>query len=120
MPATAKAVVTAAAPNQHTLPLQRLVDRDGQAKTVLQLIIEEVTQAGIEQIGVVIQPGDQDAYVDAASRTAAELTLIEQPQPNGYGDLTDEQRGRLADLLGLEKRELADMMAEAAAQQDAE
>lgn len=81
-----KAVITAAAPDQHTLPLQTLVDRDGQVKSVLQLIIEEVTQSGIEQICVVIRPGDQDAYRDAAERTAADLTLLEQPRPQGYGD----------------------------------
>ena len=81
-----KAVITAAAPDQHTLPLQRLVGRDGRVKTLLQLTIEEVTQAGVGEIGIVIRPGDQRAYYDAAAGTAAELTLIEQPVPRGYGD----------------------------------
>ena len=36
-----KAVITAAAPDQNRLPLQQLVDRDGDDKTALQLIVEE-------------------------------------------------------------------------------
>ncbi len=54
-----KAVITAAGKNQRTLPLQSLVDRDGVTKTALAIIIEEMLHAGIEQIGVVISPGDE-------------------------------------------------------------
>ena len=36
-----KAVITAAGRNQRTLPLQTLVDRDGTAKSVLRIIVEE-------------------------------------------------------------------------------
>lgn len=81
-----RAVVTAAAPNQNTLPLQRLVDRDGCEKTALQLIVEEVESAGIEEIAVIIQPGDADAYKRAAGQHLGLLRFIEQPSPLGYGD----------------------------------
>lgn len=81
-----KAVITAAAPDQHTLPLQQLVDRDGQNKTALQLIIEEVTGAGIEAICVVIRPGDQAAYEQSAGGVQRLLTFVEQTEPRGYGD----------------------------------
>ena len=80
-----KAVITAAAPNQNTLPLQRLVDRNGIEKTALQLIVEEVTAAGIEEICVVIQPGDARAYEIAAGEQLGSLTFVEQPVPRGYG-----------------------------------
>lgn len=82
-----------------------------------------------ESMAIMADPQVMSGMMQAMPAVMQELPmLIEQlkaeeaklPQPNGYGDLTDEQRGRLADLLGLEKRELADMMAEAAAQQDAE
>ena len=39
-----KAIITAAGKSQRTLPLQTLVDRDGNQKTALQIIIEEVLQ----------------------------------------------------------------------------
>jgi len=81
-----KAVITAAAPNQNRLPLQQLVDRDGQEKTALQLIVEETVAAGIEEICVIIQPGDTDAYQSAAGIQLANLHFVEQPQPMGYAD----------------------------------
>ena len=61
-----KTVITAAGHNQRTLPLQTLVDRDGQTKSALAIIVEESLQAGIEEICVVISPGDQAAYCAAA------------------------------------------------------
>jgi UTP--glucose-1-phosphate uridylyltransferase len=81
-----RALITAAAPDQHTLPLQQLVDRNGQAKTALQLIVEEVLHAGVEEICVVIQPGDQEEYRRAAGQDVERLLFVEQPEPRGYGD----------------------------------
>jgi len=80
-----RAVITAAGRNQRTLPLQSLVDRDGTAKTALAIIIEEVLSAGIEEICVVVLPGDQAAYTTAAGKHASRLHFVEQPQPLGYG-----------------------------------
>lgn len=81
-----KAVITAAAPNQHTLPLQRLVDRDGVEKTALQLIVEEVAGAGVEEICVVIHPGDVSAYERAAGEHIGQIRFVAQDEPRGYGD----------------------------------
>jgi UTP--glucose-1-phosphate uridylyltransferase len=80
-----KAVITAAGQNQRTLPLQSLVDRDGQSKTALRIIIEEVLEAGIDEIAVVIRPGDQKAYETAAGSHATRLQFVEQTKPLGYG-----------------------------------
>src|ERR1700760_618332 len=79
-----KAIITAAGKNQRTLPLQSLVDRDGQTKTALAIIIEEILRAGIDNIGVVVSPGDAPAFRTAAGTHAARLTFIEQTQPLGY------------------------------------
>jgi len=48
-----KAILTAAGESQRALPLQALVDRDGQTKTALRILIEEILSAGIDQICVV-------------------------------------------------------------------
>jgi UTP--glucose-1-phosphate uridylyltransferase len=80
-----KAVITAAGQNQRTLPLQTLVDRDGQGKTALRIIIEEVLEAGVEEIALVISPGDQKAFEAAAGSRASHLQFVEQAQPLGYG-----------------------------------
>lgn len=81
-----KAVITAAAPHQNTIPLQRLVNRDGRETTALQLIIEETLSAGIEAICVVIQPGDKAAYEVAAGEHLSLVHFVEQPEPLGYAD----------------------------------
>ena len=80
-----KAIITAASQSQRTLPLQTLVDRDGATKTALSIIVEEIRQAGIEDICVVVCPGDQAAYATAAGPHAKRLTFVEQVQPLGYG-----------------------------------
>lgn len=80
-----KAVITAAGKNQRTLPLQTLVDRDGAPKSVLAILAEEITGAGIEEIAVVICPGDEAAYNAAAGPHAHLMRFIEQPEPLGYG-----------------------------------
>ena len=80
-----KAIITAAGKNQRTLPLQTVVDRDGVAKSALRIIIEEVLQAGTDQIAVVVCPGDQAAYTAAAGSHAKRLQFVEQPEPLGYG-----------------------------------
>lgn len=81
----AKAVLTAAGRAQRSLPLQTLVDRDGQTKAALTILLEEILQAGVEEIGVVICPGDQDAYTAAAGAHGRRLQFIEQAAPLGYG-----------------------------------
>jgi UTP--glucose-1-phosphate uridylyltransferase len=81
-----KAVITAAGPNQHRLPLQRFVDLNGQEKSALQIVVEEVAAAGVEEICVVVRCGDQQAYAEAAGEYARMLAFVEQPQPGGYGE----------------------------------
>ncbi|MCL5999363.1 MAG: UTP--glucose-1-phosphate uridylyltransferase [Chloroflexi bacterium] len=80
-----KAVITAASPSQRNLPLQTLVDRDGKQKSALCVIIEEARSAGIEEIGIVTCPGDENTYMAAANCHATRLHFIEQPIPLGYG-----------------------------------
>jgi UTP--glucose-1-phosphate uridylyltransferase len=92
-----KAVITAAGRQQRTLPLQTLVDRDGQTKSALTIIIEEVLQAGIEEIGVVISPGDQAPYAAAAGSHSKRLHFIEQNEPLGYGHAVQCAHGFTAD-----------------------
>lgn len=80
-----KAIITAAGRSQRALPLQNLVDRDGVSKTALRILIEEVIEAGVESVGLVICPGDQEAFRAAARDHGSRLEFIEQEQPLGYG-----------------------------------
>jgi UTP--glucose-1-phosphate uridylyltransferase len=80
-----KAIITAAGKSQRTLPLQTLVDRDGETKTALRILIEEILSAGVQEICAVIFPGDQSAYVAAAGSHGSRLKFVEQCTPLGYG-----------------------------------
>ena len=80
-----KAIITAAGKAQRTLPLQSLVDRDGQSKTALRILIEEIWSTGIDEICIVIRPGDQQAYAAAAGGQTSRLQFVEQTSPRGYG-----------------------------------
>lgn len=80
-----KAVITAADWKQQFLPLQTIVDREGRNRRVLGLLLDEITSAGIEHVALVIRPGDEPLYREAADAAQARVTFIEQPEPRGYG-----------------------------------
>lgn len=80
-----KAVITAASRSQRTLPLQTLVDRDGEQKSVLRIIVEEALRAGVEEICIVVCPGDENALRQTAGEHADALHFARQEAPLGYG-----------------------------------
>jgi UTP--glucose-1-phosphate uridylyltransferase len=80
-----KAVITAAGQNQRALPLQTLIDRDGQEKPVLCILIEQALAANMEEICIVVWPGDEGRYAQAAGKYASTVCFIAQPEPLGYG-----------------------------------
>ncbi len=79
-----KALITAAGADQRKLAMQTLVDRDGNRKTVLEILIDEARQAGIEEIGIVIHPGDLEVYSDMVAYDQ-QIHFIQQDRPLGYG-----------------------------------
>lgn len=80
-----KAVITAAGKGQRNLPLQTLIDRDGQQKSVLSIIINEVAQSGVDEICIVIHSSDEAAYRSVAGDHAGRITFVYQDEPRGYG-----------------------------------
>ena len=112
-----KAVITAAGRGTRQYPASSavqkemfpLVDRDGLTKTVIQIIGEEAIRAGVEEICLVTQPGDEATYCDyfrgmteetfaafkgkdwaieAAEHLAdfgRRLHFVSQDSPEGYG-----------------------------------
>lgn len=79
-----KAVITAAGPAQRSLPLQTLVDDDGQTKSALAIIVEEAFDSGAQEVCVVVGPGDVEAYRAAAGPHGRRLHFVEQTEPLGY------------------------------------
>jgi UTP--glucose-1-phosphate uridylyltransferase len=80
-----KAVITAAAPNQRKLPLQTLIDKEGVEKTILELLIEEVMAASINDICIIVQPGDEIPYGQAIGELVHSVSFVHQKQSLGYG-----------------------------------
>jgi UTP--glucose-1-phosphate uridylyltransferase len=80
-----KAVITAAGSAQRLLPLQVLIDRDGRERSVLAILIEEALEADIEEVCVVVHPGDELDYAAVAGEHRGRLRLVEQREQRGYG-----------------------------------
>jgi UTP--glucose-1-phosphate uridylyltransferase len=80
-----KAVITAAGRRQRALPLQTLIDTDGQEKAVLTILVEEALRAGIDQVCVVVNPGDEVPYGQAIGNYTSRITFVPQTDPRGYG-----------------------------------
>ena len=80
-----KALVTAANPRQRSLPLQMLIDSQGESKSALQIILEEASVAGIDEFCVIVCPGDETAYAGACGSLRERVRFIAQPEPRGYG-----------------------------------
>ncbi len=96
-----KAVITAAGRGARQYPafdtvqkaMLPLVDRDGLAKPVLQIIAEEAIESGIEEICVVVAPGDEESYRRQLRTFATNLRTAER----GTG-WAEEQARRMDDL----------------------
>lgn len=97
-----KAVITAAGRGVRLYPvadtvqkgLLPLVDRDGIVKPILQIIIEEALQSGVEEVCLVCAPGDEARYRSL-------LTQLRDTLEQGYGDAAwaKKQAHALDDLL---------------------
>jgi UTP--glucose-1-phosphate uridylyltransferase len=80
-----KAVITAAGPGQRRLPLQHLIDREGSERSLLSLLVREAVEAGVEEIVVIVSPGDEEAYREGAGDQPVRLRFIPQQESSGYG-----------------------------------
>jgi UTP--glucose-1-phosphate uridylyltransferase len=79
------ALITAAGADERRLPLQNLSDHRGDWKPVIVIQIDEMLDAGIEKVGVIIRPADRPAYETVLAPYGQRVTLVEQPAPLGYG-----------------------------------
>ena len=80
-----KAIITAAARSQRELPLQTLIDGEGNKKSLLCVLIEQSLAAGVEEVAIVVFPGDESSYAQAAGPHGSSVRFIPQPEPRGYG-----------------------------------
>ena len=82
-----------------------LVDSAGQAKCVLHVILQHLSDAGIREVVLVVSPGQSEMvgrYLDAARGVEAltvppRVTFIEQTRPRGFGDAVCMARSVFSD-----------------------
>ena len=79
------ALITAAGADERRLPLQNLTDRHGDWKPVIVIQIDEILDAGVERVGVIIRPADRPAYETVLAPYGQRVALVEQAAPLGYG-----------------------------------
>src|SRR5687768_16936655 len=79
-----KGLITAAGEPQRRIPLQTLVDRDGNTRSVLAMLVNEILSAGIEEICVVIPPDQKQAYENAVPDHLAHIHFVCQADLSGY------------------------------------
>lgn len=97
-----KAIITAAARGERLYPvgdtvqkaMLPLADIDGVYKPIIQIIAEEAFAAGIEEICIIVAPGDERRYVEAFETLRNNLT-------HSYGgvDWAREQAEKITELL---------------------
>jgi len=79
-----KAVVTAARQQQRNLPIQTLFDQQGRERSVLSLVVGEAASAGVQDVCIVVWPGDEERYAKLLADQPARLTFVGQSEPQGY------------------------------------
>lgn len=65
--------------------MQTLIDEHGRETSVLSLVVNEAVRAQIDEICVVVVPGDEAAYAKLVSDAAAHIRFLPQADPRGYG-----------------------------------
>jgi UTP--glucose-1-phosphate uridylyltransferase len=81
-----KAVITAAARDQRHLPIQTLFDQNGIERSILSMIVREAHGSGIDEICIVVWPGDQEVFAQLLASEAAKVTFVIQAEARGYAD----------------------------------
>jgi UTP--glucose-1-phosphate uridylyltransferase len=65
--------------------LQTLIDRDGEEKAVLAILVEQVLQSHVDEVCVIVWPGDETRYAQAVGKHSGHVAFVPQPAAQGYG-----------------------------------
>ncbi|MBD2526866.1 UTP--glucose-1-phosphate uridylyltransferase [Nostoc sp. FACHB-133] len=77
-----------------------IIDRDGRAKPVILAIIEEAISAGIAEVGIVVQPDDQEIFADLLKNPPKKELLDKlSPQNKEYSQYLEDLGSKVTILL---------------------
>jgi UTP--glucose-1-phosphate uridylyltransferase len=80
-----KAIIPMARAAHRDLPLQQITTGDGRTKHVAALHIEELLEAGIEQVALITMPDTAALFEELVAEFGSCIVLIEQREPRGFG-----------------------------------
>jgi UTP--glucose-1-phosphate uridylyltransferase len=80
-----KAIIPMAGPLHRDLPLQHVTTGEGQTKRVAALQIEELLEAGIREVALVIAPGTPAVFSELVRQFGSAIVLKEQTEARGFG-----------------------------------
>jgi len=81
-----KAIIPMGLPVHGDLPLQHVTVGDGGTKRVAALQIEELIAAGVDEVALVVRPGNQRSFTELREQFGDALVSVEQREPRGFGD----------------------------------
>lgn len=81
-----KAVITAVGKAHRHLLLQTMTDAHGHPVSILRMQLHELRQAGVERIGIVVNPGDESLLEGAAGEWMDRIESLPQSGPSGYAN----------------------------------
>lgn len=108
-----KAVIPAAGFGTRLFPATKVVkkelfpiiDKNGQAKPVILAIVEEAVSAGIEEIGIVVQPEDKEIFADLFQNPVRQELFHKLSPQNQEYSLYLQQLGRRITILTQQEQE---------------
>lgn len=64
--------------------MQTLFDQQGRERSVLSLVVREAVRAGVNEVCIVVWPGDEEPYARLLAEDSARFTFIPQTDGRGY------------------------------------
>lgn len=64
--------------------MQMLIDQQSVERSVLSLVVNEAVRAGINDVCIVVRPGDEEAFARLLANDPVRLTFAQQKEPAGY------------------------------------
>lgn len=81
-----KAIIPMGRPLHGDLPLQHVTTGEGGTIRVAALQIEELLEAGVAEVALVIPPQNRRLFQELSAQFGSALVAVEQSQPRGFGD----------------------------------
>ena len=104
-----KAIIPIAGKGSRLIPLTSVLPKalfpvvcyDKEVRSIIHVLLNELRQAGIDNVCIIVSPGQEDVvrqYLSAARRScrvslSSQISFVEQREPKGFGDALLQAKG---------------------------